>query len=410
MSVGGVTLLRSAALRCTGTFTAGLVLAAPITTAAASPGGAPLPASEHATASAPAAAPLPGGEPTPSAAATQPAAQVALTPPLPALPALATQSRRPSDPATSDLAALIEPSPIAAVDGHVVYVRQHMGRTELVDVADPSRPRVLLSGTREFGVPSAGRDAAGRPVVVVSPCAGTEEVLMMGQAPRCPLRAVDLVDGTSRALPATTGAMSGDLAGDRLVFTRRSGSAGTHLYASEGGSARAVTLPRLGRTGDGWLPSHGVPKPGTIRIAGLDASADGRIAAVIEYRSKTPAHSSSLWLRSASGEWRRVTTLGTSFAGLGTRHVLAPALDDGGVRAYVEGIVETPSFVARWSDAGALTTKLSLRRSIGRTTILHGAAYDGDRLLFVDWLPGVPCGSEDALACGLRAAAPITIR
>ena len=90
--------------------------------------------------------------------------------------------------------------------------------------------------------------------------------------------------------------------------------------------------------------------------------------------------------------------------------MLAPQLDDGGVRAYVDGVVESPSYAGRWADDGSLTSKVSLRRSICRSTILHGAAFDGDRLAFVDWLPGVPCGSEGALACGLRAAAPIPVR
>ena len=377
------------------------------TTAHAATGGATIPGGGLPSEPAPIAA----AEPAPTAPATEAASQVTLTPPTPALPVLATPSRRTTDPTTQDLAALIEPSPIAAIDGHVVYVRQHMGRTEMVDVADPANPRVLLTGTREFGAPVAGHDGAGRPVVVISPCAGTEEVLMQGQAPRCPLRAVDLVDGTSDALPATTGAITGDLAVDRLIFTRRGGKDGTLLYLSTDGSpASAVALPALGKTGDGWLPAHGVPMPGTVRLANLDVGDDGRIAAVIEYRSKKPRYSSSLWLRSADGAWKRLTTLGTTQIGQGTRQVLAPRLVDGGVQAYVEGIVETPSFVGRWNDDGVSTTKLSLRRSIGRSTILHGAAYDGSRLVFVDWLPGVPCGSEGALACGLRAAGPLTLR
>ncbi len=400
MSVGGVTLLRSAASRTLG---AALCCALAWTTpaAVASTGGASVPGVGPGAAS---PEPAPAVDPVPRAAE-----QVTLTPPIPALPVLATTSRRAEDPATQDLAALIQPSAVATVDGHVVYVRQHMGRTELVDVADPGKPRVLLSGTREFGPPSAGHDASGHPVVVLSTCAGTEEVLLQGLAPRCPLRAVDLTDGTSQPLPATTGAMAGDLSGDRLVFTRRAGTDGTRLYESDGGTATILPLPRLGKTGDGWLPAHGTPVGGTVRVAGLDVDADGRIAAVIEYAAKKPAYSSGLWVRSSAGTWKRMTTLGTPRRDLGTRQVLAPSLVDGGVQAYVEGIVETPSFVGRWTDAGTQTTKLSLRRSIGRATILHSAAYDGNRLVFVDWLPGVPCGSEGALACGLRAAGPISV-
>lgn len=399
-----MTLLRSAAARAWVVAAVGALVAFPIGAGAAG-GGAALPGGGSAPEPVPIAAPEPQ---VAVVAPTETASQVTLTPPTPLLPVLATTSRRVSDPITQDLAALIEPSPIAAVDGHVVYVRQHMGRTELVDVADPANPKVLLTGTREFGAPSAGRDASGNPVVVLSPCAGTEEVLMQGQAPRCPLRAVSLTDGTSRALPATTGAMTGDLAGSRLVFTRRGGTDGTRLYLSiDGAPAATVALPKLGTAGEGWLPAHGKPAPGSVRVADLDVDAAGRIAAVIDFRSKKPAYSSSLWLRSTAGTWTRLTTLGTHRAGQGTRQVLAPQLTDGGVQAYVEGIVETPSFVGRWTDAGASTAQLSLRRSIGRATILHGAAYDGDRLVFVDWLPGVPCGSEGALACGLRAAGPL---
>jgi hypothetical protein len=80
------------------------------------------------------------------------------------------------------------------------------------------------------------------------------------------------------------------------------------------------------------------------------------------------------------------------------------------VRAYVEGVVDGPSFVGRWTTEGQSTTRFSIRRSIGRATILRDAAYDGERLLFVDWLPGLPCGSEGADACGLRAVGPISVR
>lgn len=401
---GGVTLLRSAVRSTVASALVGSVsLGAAAASASAATGGAAAP---EGVVIGPSTAPAVAA-PTPP---TETAAQVALTPPTPALPILATQARRPEDPVAQDLAALIEPSPVAAIDGHVVYTRQHMGRTELVDVANPASPRILLSGTRVFGAPAAGEDGRGRPVAVLSTCAGTEEVVMQGQAPRCPLRAVDLVDGSSRALPSTTGALSGDLAGDQLVFTRRGGTDGVRLYLASGnGLARAVALPRLGRTGDGWLPAHGKPLAGGVRVSALDVDATGRIAVVLEYRAKAPAYSSSLWVRSAEGRWRRITTLGTRLKGQGARQVLAPQLDDGGVRAYVEGLVETPSFAGRWTEEGAVTAQQSVRRSIGRATILHSAAYDADRLVFVDWLPGVPCGSEGALACGLRALGPVAV-
>lgn len=400
-------LLRRLVLRSIAPVAVGFCLTLPAG-ATADAGGTTLPGGALPSAQAPPEVVEPAAASGPS---TEPASQVTLTPPTPALPVLATPSRRSSDPVTHDLAALIEPSPVAAIDGHVVYVRQHMGHSELVDVADPANPRILLLGTREFGDPVAGRDVRGHPVIVISPCAATEEVLMQGQAPRCPLRAVDLTDGSSRALPATTGALLGDLAGNRLVFARRSGPEGERLYTSTGESATALPLPKLGEHGDGWLPAHGKPAPGSVHVSALDVDAAGRLAVVLEYRSKLPAYSSSLWVRgTAAGSWKRLTTLGTRFTGQGTRQVLAPQLVSGGVQAYVEGVVESPSYAGRWTDAGALTTQLSLRRSIGRATILHGAAYDGNRLVFVDWLPGVPCGSEGALACGLRAAGPISIR
>lgn len=394
-------MLRSAARRLHPWLLAAGLAAVCTPAALAATGGAELPAGVVATP--PTAAPAPA----PSAEA---ATQVALTAPLPSLPVLATQSRRPEDPVAQDLAALIEPSPVAAIAGHVLFTRQHMGRTELVDVAADASSRVLLSGTRAFGAPSAGTDAADRPIAVLSTCAGAAEVVIERRAPKCPLRAVDLADGTSRALSATTGALVGDLAGTTLAFTRRGGAGGARLYLSTAGAApKAVALPKLGQTGDGWLPAHGTPILGTVQVSALDVDGAGRVAAVIEYRAKKPFYSSSLWLRSAAGVWSRLTTLGTHFAGQGTRRVLAPQLDDGGVRAYVEGIVETPSFAGRWTDTGAAAAKVSVRRSIGRATILHSAAYDGDRLVFVDWLPGVPCGSEGALACGLRALGPVPV-
>lgn len=397
---GGVTLLRGAALRASLGVFAGVILGVGTPTAAAVTGGADLPGGGS--------SPPPAVVPEP--AATEPATQVALTPPSPALPVLATQSRRPEDPIAQDLAALIEPSPVAAVAGHVVYTRPHMGRTELIDAGGTGDPRILVSGTRAFGAPSAGLGPGDAPVAVLSTCAGVDAVVYGRQAPKCPLRAVDLTTGTSRALGATTGALLGDLSADTLAFTRRGGTGGVRLYLATGGAAaKAIALPTLGKVGDGWLPTHGVPIPGSVQITALDVDDTGRIAAVIEYRSKQPVHSSSLWLRSAAGVWSRLATLGTHVAGQGTRQILAPQLDETGVRAYVEGIVETPSFAGHWSDAGAATAKVSVRRSIGRATILHSAAYDGDRLVFVDWLPGVPCGSEGALACGLRALGPVAV-
>lgn len=363
---------------------------------------------------------LPGGalpsEPEPIAASVPPpgmseaseASQETLMAATPALPVLSMTERRADDPVPANLAALTQPSPVAAIDGHVVIVRPRLGRSELVDLAEPAHPRVLLVSTRAFGLPSAGRDATGRAVVVVSPCAGVEEVVLQGEVPRCPLRAIDLETGSSRALPATTGALMGDLAGDRLVFARRSPTAGVRLYESVGGTAASASLPRLGTLGDGWTPQQGKPLPGSTRLTALDVDAEGRVAAALEYRAKAPAVTSGLWLRAPAGRWQRLTSVATRFTGMGTRRVLAPALDgDGGVRAYVEGVIESPSFVARWSPTGSPTTQLSIRRSIGRATIVHGAAYDGNRLLFVDWLPGAPCGSEGALACGLRALGPL---
>lgn len=392
-------MLRGAARRAVPGAVVAVVLLAGGANAHAATGGAELPGGGLPAQPAPAAQPAPP---------TEPATQVALAAPSPALPVLATQSRRPEDPIAQDLAALIEPSPVAAVAGHVVYTRAHMGRTELVDVGPTGAPRIALSGTRAFGSPLAGIDGAGRPVAVLSTCAGVDAVVFGRQAPKCPLRAVDLTSGASRPLSATTGALLGDLAAETLAFTRRSGTGDARLYLSTGGApAQAVPLPALGKAGDGWLPVHGAPVPGSVQVAALDVDEAGRIAAVIEYRSKKPVHSSSLWLRSVDGEWSRLTTLGTHFAGQGTRQVLAPELDEDGVRAYVEGIVETPSFAGHWTDAGVLAAKVSVRRSIGRATILHSAAYDGDRLVFVDWLPGVPCGSEGALACGLRALGPV---
>ena len=371
--------------------------------AAGSSGGTSLPGGAQAT---PATPPEPD---TSTLAESTPAAEpVAIAPAVPSLPVLATAARRADDPVTQDLTALGEPTAIAAIDGHVVIVRARGGRSELVDVADPAVPRVLLASTRAFGMPHAGRDAGGRAVIVASPCAGADAVVRLGGAPRCPLRAVDLESGASRPLPSTTGALAGDLSDDRLVFTRSSPSAGVRLYESLAGApATALAMPRLGKPGDGWTPASGRPIAGSLRAGGFDIDASGRIAVVLEFRALTPRFSSGLCLRSATGVWSRPATVTTTFTGLGTRHVLAPKLDETGALAYVEGVVESPSYIGRWGDDGAPTLRKSIRRSIGRSTILLSAAYEGNRLLFVDWLPGAPCGSEGALACGLRAASPV---
>jgi hypothetical protein len=347
---------------------------------------------------------------TPVTTADAVAAPAALVPQLPALPVLATAARRADDPVAKDLAALGSPSPIAAIDGHVVVVRNRMSRSELVDLADPSSPRVLLASTRIFGTPLAGRDAAGRAVVVASPCAGVDAVLRTGAVPKCPLRAIDLISGSSRALPSTTGALAGDLAGPRLLFTRSSPTTGVRLYESvDGGAAKSSALPLLGQAGDGWTAATGKPIPGTLAAPAFDVDGSGRIAIVLEYSSRSPRVSSGLWLRTIDGDWRRLAAVNTTMTDLGTRHVLGPQLDAAGTDAYVEGVVETPSYLGRWTDDGAETTHLSIRRSIGRSTILSGVALDGSRLLFVDWSPGAPCGSVDALACGLRALAPVSV-
>jgi hypothetical protein len=383
--------------------------------ASAATGGATLPG---ASTSQPAVAP---GVPTEPATATSPAStapalsapsgpasQVALDALLPPLPILATAARKNDDPVTTDIAALGTPSAIAAIDGHVLVTRSHMSRSELLDLADPASPRVLLSSTRVLGTPHVGQDMSGRAVVVISPCAGSEATVRLGQAPKCPLRAVDLVSGVSRPLPGTTGALAGDLAGPRLVFSRASPRDGVRLYeAVDGAAAQVVDLPSLKTTGDGWTEASGKPIAGTLRATAFDVDPAGRVAVVLEYRAKTPQFSSGFWLRNGAGQWRRLATIGTSFRGLGLRHVLGPRLDADGAVAYVEGVVETPSYVGRWSDDGTQSLKQSIRRSIGRSTILRDTAYDGGRLVFVDWLPGAPCGSEGALACGLRSVGPI---
>lgn len=404
-----VSLLRRSLLLAT------LLVAAPVSAAASvdSTGGAALPGG--ALPSVPDTVPLPvlpNGNATTGTtlpgpdAATQPAEQAAFSERLPRMPVLANVTRRPEDPITEDLAPLSFPTPVVAIDGHVVIVRPHMGRSELVDLADPARERVLLVSTRTFGVPSAGRNAAGQPVIVVSPCAGTDEVVLEGEVPRCPLRVIDLTTGASEPLSSTTGALAGDLAGTRLAFTRASPVDGVRLYLSDGAGATPATLPVLDR----GIQAPGKPLRSSVRVPALDVDAAGRLAIVVEHRSKRPIASSSLWLRSAAGAWRRLTSVATTFRGQGTRRVLGPALDGTGVSAYVEGVVDAPSFVAHWSDTAQVTTKTSLRRTIGRSTILASAAFDADRLVFIDWLPGAPCGSEDALACGLRRASPVVIR
>ncbi len=166
----------------------------------------------------------------------------------------------------------------------------------------------------------------------------------------------------------------------------------------------------MGPGAPNWPSTIGKPVPGSLTAGGIDVAADGRVAVVVEHRSRSPRFTSSLWLRATDGEWRRIVSINTPHDDLGVRRVLGPRLDDGGVRAYVEGVVDGPSFVGRWTGDGQSTTRFSIRRSIGRATILRDAAYDGDRMLFVDWLPGLPCGSEGADACGLRAVGPISLR
>lgn len=345
----------------------------------------------------------------PTAPASQEATIVGATPTITA-PALATPLRRSTDPVTTDLAGLVRPSAIAAVDGHVVIVRPRGGRSELVDLTDPASPRILLSSTRVFGAPNGGHDAAGRPVVVASPCAGTDEVVLQRRDPNCPLRVVDLASGVSRAVPNSTGALQGDLEGDRVAFVRQSPKVGFRLYTGQGNTIRPAALPSMGPGARDWPATLGRPVPGSFTAGAIDVAADGRVAVVVEHRSRAPRFTSSLWLRSASAQWRRIVSVNTPRDDLGVRRVLGPRLDDRGVRAYVEGVVEGPSFVGRWSDEGESTSRFSIRRSIGRATILRDAAYDGERMLFVDWLPGLPCGAEGADACGLRAVGPISLR
>lgn len=405
---GGVTVVRARIL----TVCAAVLLATTTVAVGAEPdldGGARLPGSE-----------LPG-EPLPAPTSSVPAAGAeAAEPTTPAtqegtivgastvvkVPPLATPLRRETDPLAEDLVGLLRPSAIAAVDGHVIVVRPRGGRSELVDLANPLQPRILLSSTRAFGTPNGGHDAQGRPIVVASPCAGTDEVVLLRRDPNCPLRVVDLETGVSRAVPNSTGALQGDVEGDRVVFVRQSPQVGFRLYLG----ATPVALPRMERGAPEWPSTLTVPAKGTLRAGGLDVSADGRVALVIEHRAAKPRFTSSLWVREPSGTWQREVSVNTPREDLGVRRVLGPQLDAGGVRAYVEGVVDGPSFVGRWTTEGQSTTRYSVRRSIGRATILRDAAFDGPRMLFVDWLPGLPCGAEGANACGLRAVGPLTIR
>lgn len=395
-------LLAAATLLIAGALLPAAALAGP----RGNPGGTPLPDLAPASAAAP-EGPVVSPD-APVFAATQ-----AASPPqhLDALVPLPLRSnRRDGDPFARDLGALPRPSAIAAIDGHVVAVRQLGLGSQLVDLADPGTPRLLLASTRRFGAPSAGRDAAGRPVIVISPCAGDDEILHQALQPNCPLRAIDLRSGASRPLRGTTGALSGDLSGRRLVFTRLSPTAGVRLYESDGMATTAVAMPRIGRPGDGWRPIHGTPLPGGVRPGGLDVDNEGRVAIVLEYGARSPRFSSGLWLQRADGSWRLASSVTTTRTATGSRHVLAPTLTNGGVLAYLEGVVEQPSFVGGWSDEGAPTLRRSLRRTIGRSTILHAAALDGERLVFVDWMPGAPCGAPDAPICGVREAAPLALR
>lgn len=321
-------------------------------------------------------------------------------------PTLLTPLRRPTDPAMTDLAGLATPSAVAAIDGHIVVVRARGRRSELVDLST-GEPRILLSSTRTWGVPNAGRDAAGRPVVIASPCAGVDAVVLQGEAPNCPLRLIDLTDGTSRAVPGSTGALQGDIAGGTIVLVRRSEARGVQLYRSTGGRVQAVATPRLDRAGDGWVPALGKAIRGSVQAGGLDVDTQGRIAVVLAHRANRPKHSAGLFVRDAAGSWRRMISINTTRPQLGIRDVLGPSLSGETVTAYVEGVINGPSFVARWTLAGAQTAKLSVRRSIGRATVLRDAAFDGRQLVFVDWAPELPCGSEGAPACGLRSVGPL---
>lgn len=371
---------------------------------------------------------LPGdelpGEPVPAPTSTIPSAIAEAPPTTPATldativgatpavspPLLATPLRRPTDPVTKDLAGLVRPTGIAAVDGHIVIVRPRGGRSELIDLIDPSSPRILLSSTRTFGTPNGGHDAQGHPVVVASPCAGVDDVVLLHHDPNCPLRVVDLVTGVSRAVPWSTGALQGDMEGDRVAFARQSPQVGVRVYLGNASSAHPVALPVMKPGTMNWPRTLTAPLPGTLSAGGIDVGADGRLAVVLDHRAAKPSFTSSLWLREANGAWHREISINTPHDDLGVRRVLGPQLDAGGVRAYVEGVVDGPSFVGRWATDGQSTTRYSIRRSIGRATILRDAAYDGTRMLFEDWLPGLPCGSNGANACGLRAVGPISIR
>lgn len=325
--------------------------------------------------------------------------------PPPSMPALAAVRRRDGDPVVVDLAPLFTPSVVVATGGRLLVTRFRGGRSELVDVTTPGQHRILLSGTRRFGVPHGGRDADGRAVVVLSPCAGDSAVTLGGQQPRCPLRAVDVLTGSSRPLSGTTGAIAGDVEGAALSFTRGSVSSGVRLYrATVGGAARTAKLP-VSPVSPSAARGTSKPVAGTLRVSALDTDG-GRLALVADYRDGRKRAVSELWLHTGAS-WRRLTAVASMHTGQGSPHVLGPTLSAAGVTAYVEGVVDRPSFVGRWAANGALETKLSLRRSIGRATILHGAAIEGDRLVFVDWLPGVPCGGAEAPACGLRSVGPL---
>lgn len=395
-------LRRAAGLAATLLSACALAGVVPAATAAPVGGGASLPADAGAVDPiVPEQPAAPVAEPV---STLSPAAALA-----PTIPPLQAVRRRADDPLVTDLAALNTPSVVVVAGGRVLVVRERGGRSELVDHTDPAAPRILLSGTRRFGVPHAGQDAAGRAVVVLSPCAGGTDVTLGGAAPRCPLRAVDVVTGASRPLPGTTGALAGDLDGAVTVFTRGAALDGARLYATTGrGGARPLRLPL---TPGVAAKVRGTTRPlaGTLRLPAFDVRA-GSVALVTEYRDGRGRATAALWLGSSAGAaWRRAAVVATAATGQGAPSVLGPQLRDGGVTAYVEGVVDRPSFVGRWSAAGALTAKLSVRRSIGRATILRGAALLGDRLVFVDWLPGVPCGSEGAPACGLRSVAPLSL-
>lgn len=407
MDHASVTLIRSMVAGAACSLAVLLPFATPAAAGIGTGGGTNLPGAE--SAAAPPAPDLSGsssasGEPV----ATTPANQDSVVEEAGLLraPKLPTPLRRATDPVMTDLVGLGSPTPVAAIDGHIIVVRARGRRSELLDLRS-GEPRILLSSTRAWGIPNVGRNADGHPVVIASPCAGVDAVVLRGEAPNCPLRMIDLTNGTSRAVPGSTGALQGDIAGTTVALVRRSGTRGVQLYRSTGGRMQAIAAPKLTRTGDGWVPALGRAIAGSVEAAALDVDARGRIAIVLDHRATRPQHSSGLFVRDEQGTWRRMVSINTTRPQFGLRGILGPQLSGDTVSAYVEGVITGPSFVARWTLAGQQTAKLSVRRSIGRATVLRDAALDGDRLVFVDWAPELPCGSEGAAPCGLRTVGPI---